>query len=268
MKKFLALFLTTALVLGIAVPVSANGQTEYNSKASNPYNGYNSHNGYDNNNGNNGYNNYSAYDHNNIYDSNENSYVNVIPIKSSATSTALGYIGEITQADGNYKIEITDHDGAVKTVISVPAQNAIVLDSATGKPANLHDHGDSKVHITYDPQTKTALVVAINVEDMNIPSLHTIEEIKRYEDKLLLTVDNGGIIITINEDTELLPWLTRQIITKNEFKVGDKVLLWYTIIAMSYPAQTTANRAIRLIPAQQKNGASYNNESNNDYGYG
>ena len=247
MKKFLATLLTAVLVLGLTVPAVAN-EPGYNGNNAN--NGYN--NGYYEYNGNNDYNGYNNY---------ENGYNGI----ATTTNTTFGYIGEIVQENGYYIVEIMGENGAVKATVLVPTTNAVILDAATGYPANLHDHSGKQVHITYDPLNYNALVVALNVEYMIIPHLHTIEAIERNGDNLVLTVDNGGLLVTLNNETQLLPWLTRQIVVLDEFQVGDKVLLWYSVVAMSYPAQTTTSRALRLMPVN-KNGitptdGSYGNDT-------
>jgi len=248
MRKFTALLLTTILVLGLTVPTFANDYTEYNG---NGYN-YDAYNDYEN-----GYNGYNGYN---------NDYTNMIPIAATSTGSAFGYIGDITQTNGYYEVRIVSGDDEVKVVVLVPTTDAVIVDSATGYPAALDDHNGHGVHVIYNPQTYKAYVVAINVQYTNAPNLHTIEAITWYGDTLQLTVDNGGLIVTLNEHTSLHSWLTRQTVSLDEFKVGDKVLLWYSIVGLSYPAQTIANRALRLTPTQQEIEYPYTAD-NNAYNY-
>jgi len=232
MKKFLASLLVIVIVLSTTVPVTAYEYNDYNG-----YNGYNMYNGYDN-----------GYENDNQY----NNYVSTTPIYATTNGTALGYIGEITKNGDCYEVKILGERDETKIVLLVPTVNAVILDSTTGQPAKLENHGGKQVHVTYNLQTYKALVVSLNIEYMNIPNLHTIEAINHYNDSVLLTVDNGTLVVRINEETELHAWLTRHIVTKEEFQIGDKVLLWYPVMAMSYPAQATANRALRLIPVGQE----------------
>ena len=244
MKKFSALLLTVILIMGLMVPAMASG---YNDYYNDNYNGYGDYNDYRN------------------YDGYENGYTGITPITTTLKSTVLGYVSEITKDYDYYEIEITGEDGNVKAVVLVPATNAIILDAKTGYPASLEDHNGRKVHVIYNPHTEVAFVVAINVENMNAPNLHKIEAIERYGNSLLLTVDRGRLIVTLNEYTTLQAWLTRQIVVLDEFQVGDKVLLWYPIVGLSYPAQTTANRALRLAPVKQEAGYQYPSKYENDY---
>jgi len=272
MRKFLALLLTAILVLSLTIPVMADEYSQNN------YNGYNSNNGnnngYNYNNGNGPYNNYSNNNYGYYrYDSNEdyeNGDKNATPVTAPTTNTAFGYIGEIAHANDYYEVKILDEYGEAKKTVLVPTTNAIVLDSTTGYPANIVDHGGKQVHVIYNPETNKALVVAINVEYMNVPHLHTIEAIERYGDMLVLTVNNGGLFATLNENTILQAWLTRQIVGIYDFQVGDTVLLWYTIAATSYPAQTIAYRAMRLVSTTNEGIepiTDYTREYVHEYGY-
>jgi len=190
-----------------------------------------------------------AYENNNGYENNETS---VAPIIAASTKTAFGYIGEITEADGYHEVQILDEDGDVIAEVKIPIENAVILDSTTGTPADINGHAGNQVHVTFNPQTNNALVLALNVEYMYVPHFHTIEDINRYGDTLVLTVENGSLNVTLNEFTKLHSWLTRQIVVKEEFRVGDIVLLWYAFVGTSHPAQTTAIRALRLVPAQHE----------------
>ena len=233
MRKFLSLFFTAVFALGISVPALAS---DYN------YYDY--------------YENYNNYNYN-------NGYTDMTPVDAGSTNNMLGYVGNVTKANGYYQAEILDGDGYVSTVVLIPAINAIILDSTTGYPANLEDHNGNMVYIIYNQLTKVTSVVAINAELMNVPHLHTIEAIETYGNNLLLTVDNGGLIVTINEYTSLHAWLTRQILVPEDFQTGDRVLIWYALVGLSYPAKTTASRMVRL-PAQDWELANYYPETYND----
>ena len=269
MKRFLALLLTAALVLGLAVPVLAeNGENGYNGYYEE--NGY-YNNGYYNDNGYNGYNDENGYY--NDYNG-EDDYLSGYaprvwemferPFPGNPANSRYGFIGEVTQADcGNYTVEILDEDGEVQLIVWLLAGNYAVIDAATGLPAGLEDHNDGEVLVIYGPlytfhdiPQVNALVIAVNVEGVeysNFPHHHVIEAIEwdEYGEAIKLTVDNGGLIVTLNEDTDLKAWLTRQVVVLDEFQVGDEVLLWYSFVGLSYPAQTTASRALRLVPAAE-----------------
>jgi len=255
MKKFLSLLLAIVLVLGLAIPAFAD---EYAENNGNDY--YNGYNGYEN-----GYSDdYNGYENGYAFPPVWEMFER--PFPGYAARRMFGYVGEVAQADcGNYTVEILDADGEVQLVVWRMVSGRIgtaVIDAVTGFPVDLEDHDGGEVLVIYGPlytyhdvPQSNALVIAINVEEAEgqvLPNHHVIESIEREGDTALVTVDNGGLIVTLNEDTDLQAWLTRQIVVLDEFQVGDEVLLWYGIVAMSYPAQTTAVRALRLVPAQNE----------------
>lgn len=65
-----------------------------------------------------------------------------------------------------------------------------------------------------------------------------------------LTVDNGGLIIDVTDQTHLQPYLTRENLQVDALTVGDEILVWtMPMFALSYPAQTTAVRVVRVVRA-------------------
>ncbi|MCL2362698.1 MAG: stalk domain-containing protein [Defluviitaleaceae bacterium] len=263
MKKLCALILTVALLMGIATPVFA-----YNNNGNNGENGYY-------NNGENGYEN-SEHTYPALWEAFER------PFGDYHALRMFGFIGEKRQADcGNYTVEILDAEGEVQLILwLLPNMRAgfAVIDAVTGFPAELSDHADGEVLVFYGPVYTTheipqsnALSIIVNIDNVEyniLPSHHTIESIRwnDTEDAIIMAVDNGGLYVTIYEGADLQAWLTRQIVTLSEFQIGDEVLLWYGMVATSYPAQTTATRALRLVPVRQE--PSDIGETHEDYNEG
>jgi len=255
MKKFLALLLTLVFVLSLAIPVFAeNG--EYNG-----YNGYN--NAY---NGENGYyyNGEEAYEYGKqtpVWEAFDR------PFPGYPAHRISGFIGELTQAEyGNYTVELLNDEGEVIRkfwLLSDLRGGTAIVDAVTGQPAELSDHNGGEVLVFYGPvythheiPQSNALVIVVNLDAAEFgptPNHHIIEEIEWDEngEALKITVDNGGIVATLGPDTDLQPWMTRQIVILESFQVGDEVLLWYgPAITLSFPAFVTPTRALLLLPAQ------------------
>jgi len=80
-----------------------------------------------------------------------------------------------------------------------------------------------------------------------------------------LTVDNGSLIINITDQTDLQPYLTRETLLVDALTVGDEILVWtMPMFAMSYPAQTTAVRVVRIVRAGTE---AYDEQSAYEYDY-
>jgi len=251
MKRFFALLLTFVLVLGLTVPAfAANGENgEYNGNGYN--NGYNNVNGYEN----------GEFPTPPVWEMFER------PFTDYPAQFRFGYIGEVTQTeDGNYTIEILDDDGEVVLIVWKLSgrMGTAVIDAQTGFPAEIEDHSGNEILVIYGPLYTThevpqtnALVIAVNLAEEfgPHPFHHTIEALEWDNGDLLMTVDNGGLVVTLNYETDLQAWLTRQVVILEEFQVGDEVLLWYgPAIGLSYPAFAVATRALRLVAAQPENG--------------
>ena len=223
MKRFLALLPAAVFLMSVAVPVFAY-----------EYNGY-EYRGYE----------YNGYEGG--YDYNDYKYNGYAPTAVTAERKIVsGYIGEVTQVGYNYEVKIVDDTGHIVVAVTVPRVGGFVFDYTTGLPALLSDHYGNRVVavINYD---NAALAFAINAE--GTLNLHTIEALKRDGDALHVTVEGGGLILSLNQYTDLLSWQTHQAIALDEFKVGDEVVFWYGFVATSYPAQTYPSRALRLVPA-------------------
>ena len=164
----------------------------------------------------------------------------------------FGYVGEITQTNDIYEVEILDIDSKeVIAVVLVSATSTAVVNSETGLPTNLEDHGDNLIHVTYNPLTGNAHVFVINAE-LGIPGLYTIEDIWHGSYGASITVNNGHLWVSVREYADIHAWSTGQIITLDDFQVGDVVLLWFPFVLYSFPGQAFATRAVRIAPAQSE----------------
>ena len=281
MKKLLALLLTLVFVLSLAIPVLAeNG--EYNGNGYN--NAYNGENGY-----NNGYyyNDDNGYEYGYEYGKQTPVWEAFDrPVPGYPSHRIFGFIGELTQGEcGNYTVEILNNEGdVIRKLWLLPnlRGGTAIVDAVTGQQAELSDHYGGEVLVFYGPvythhdiPQSNALVIVINLDATeygHFPHHHVIEAIEwdEYGEKLKLTVDNGGIIATLCSDTDLQPWLTRQMVLLDSFQVGDEVLLWYAMMGLSFPAHVTPTRAILLLPAApdwDEIETGYDNGYEYEYGY-
>jgi len=234
MKKALVFALSAALVLGTVTPVLAdNGNGEYA-----PENGYQ-----------------AADEYNNGEEKAEEAEAqNGYEAESPALPPAVGLVGYIT-AYGNHQLTVASQLDEDDILVLNLSEATIIIDAETGSPAVIADRTSDRVKVYHAvfttrsmPPQSPAFVVAINLpEYASSPHYQVIEAIEQVdEDTLRLTVDNGGLFITLGRETPLGPHLTRQHVALEHLQVGDVLLFWYEVVAMSYPAQTTATRALWL----------------------
>ena len=228
MKKTLVMALSAALALSAVTPVFAYNGAYDNGNDNGYYDGY--YNGYEN-----GY----EYDY-----YTEDAYEEEEKVAFHRTPSKVGNIEY-------YEYDRLTVDGTILLI----GPETVIVDATTGQPGSIADRTTDRVKVyhsaiqtrSYPPLTP-ALVVAINLPEYAMgPHLHVIEEIYEVDDNTVrLTVDGGGLHLTINEETPLNPHLTRQWIGIEHLQVGDTLLFWYEAVAMSFPGQATPSRVLWL----------------------
>ncbi|MCL1786774.1 MAG: copper amine oxidase N-terminal domain-containing protein [Defluviitaleaceae bacterium] len=173
-----------------------------------------------------------------------------------ALPPAIGKIGYITAYE-DHQLTVASLSDEEDIIVLNLSEATVVVDAETGLPAAIADRDSDLVKVYHAvfttmsiPPQSPALVVAINLPEYSAsPHYHVIEAIEVDEESAKITVDNGGLIITLDSETPLTPYLTRQMVTIDTLNVGDTLLFWYEAVAASYPGQTTATRAMWLSAA-------------------
>ena len=169
--------------------------------------------------------------------------------------------GTITEISKNDKGEIEF------ILIKVPAREntdirlrvssqTMVVDNETGISAGLQELkvGDRiaashspVMTMSLPPQTNTEAIV-YNIAD-NAPSamLHTVDKVEKTENGIRILVDGGSLYINANQDAKISPLNTKNIVTLEDVKIGDRIFAWYSIVQTSYPGQTATEKLV-LIP--------------------
>lgn len=97
------------------------------------------------------------------------------------------------------------------------------------------------------PQT-TAIAIVRNVpQDAMVAQLHTIEGIEKNENGIDIITNNGGLIISTNEETTFSPYMTRNLVGAEDLKENNLIFAWYSVVATSYPAKTYTKN-IMILP--------------------
>lgn len=145
-------------------------------------------------------------------------------------------------------------------VLHVSAET-IALDSATGKPVGLDrlKEGDSiyafhssAMTLSLPPQTAAEAIVTDVPQDAGCAMLHTVEQVERVKDGgIRILTDNGGLYITVDKDAEVSPLYTKNIVSLEDVKQGDRVFAWYNVVLESYPGQAYTDKLV-LIPGDSE----------------
>lgn len=129
--------------------------------------------------------------------------------------------------------------------------DSILMSNEDTKRLSLDDVavGD-RVYVYYDqamtrsipPQSRMYLLLA-DVDESTPANFWTAEAVDTNANgELVITTDNGGLLVRVPKDA----WVENE----SQIKVGDRFLAWYDIVALSYPGQATANKAMLLPTAE------------------
>ena len=150
-------------------------------------------------------------------------------------------------------IEVQPANGSSNLVLHL-GDRPVVVDCVTGRPMALKERGDDYIAAYYGPavaysmppQSNAIVVICDIPQDYMLPHYGRVESIERAAGFVKVIIDNGALIITINNDTPIFPYLTRNIVTIDSIDVGADLLMWYPIVGMSFPGQATAEKVLYL----------------------
>ncbi len=116
------------------------------------------------------------------------------------------------------------------------------------------------------PPQSGAIAVVRNVpQDAGCAQYHVVEAVQKTDNgSLQITTDNGGLILTVGPETTLSPYLTRNVVTMDDIKVGSRIMAWYDVVMTSYPGQALPEHVMLLPGTVLKEGAALTLELNGE----
>lgn len=157
----------------------------------------------------------------------------------------------VVKSVGENRLTVKVNDQEVTLKIS---EETWIIDSQTGLPTSLKDVKEgTKLYVYYSavmtrslpPQSNAVAIVSNIQENKTIPRLITVKEIvSQKEGEIRVLNDFGDIIVTIQADSPLSPFKTKQAVSLKDIKEGTQLFVWYDIVAMSYPGQTTSHKTV------------------------
>ena len=156
----------------------------------------------------------------------------------------------VSDADG--LLEVASPEGA--SVMLKLAAEPYVVDCLSGNPASLQDRSNDTVVAYYGPvETRSMppqsnpILIIVNVPDNGFPPHYAkAEAVEKDGEAVKVTVDNGSLIITINPDVSFVSYADAGSVSLDTVAVGDELLMWYPVVALSYPGLATAEKALLL----------------------
>ena len=170
-------------------------------------------------------------------------------------------------------VEYTRTIGVVQEV-DVQAQNILVkneqteiqfnldektwlVDGEKGTTIDLADLKGKEVVVAHSMATTRSLppqsyAYAVVTKGEVTPNYAIVEAVEAGKDGAVrLTTNNGGMWVTVTEKADIKPLATKDIVTLEDLQPGPQVILYYDIVALSYPGQAYTDRVVLLKPAEE-----------------
>ena len=132
-----------------------------------------------------------------------------------------------------------------------------LVDGEKGTAIDLADLKGKEVVVAHSMATTRSLppqsyAYAVVTKGEVTPNYAIIEAVEAGKDSAVrLTTNNGGMWVTVTEKADIKPLATKDIVTLEDLQPGAQVILYYDIVALSYPGQAYTDRVVLLKPAEE-----------------
>ncbi len=162
---------------------------------------------------------------------------------------AFGTVQEVNEAEKYILVQTAENNIQFKI-----DENTWLMDGQTGYPVALADLKGKEVAVSHSMAMTMSLpaqsyAYAVIAKGDVMPNFAIIEEVTETENGVRLTTENGGMWVTVSKDAQISPFRTRNIVTMEDLQPGAQVVLYYDVVAMSYPGQASTDRVVLLQPA-------------------
>lgn len=130
-----------------------------------------------------------------------------------------------------------------------------LIDGESGTPLTLEELKGKEVIVSHSLAMTRSLppqsyAYAVITKGTNTANFAVIEEVANGDNgSIRLTTNSGSMWVTVSEDADIKPFKTKNIVTKEDLQPGAQVVLYYDIVALSYPGQAGTDRVILLKAA-------------------
>lgn len=174
--------------------------------------------------------------------------VTTVAAQVAVPAVTLGTVQEINELGKLPTVLVKNDQTEIEFYISADTK----LVDGKGQPMALKDLKGKEVVVAHSQAMTMSIpakcnAVAVMVKDTVTPNYAVIEKVTKNDNgTVTLTINNGGALVTIQKDATVTPFKTRNIVTADMLKAGDEVVLYYDIMAMSYPGQASTNKVVVL----------------------
>ena len=138
--------------------------------------------------------------------------------------------------DGNVVIDNrSDVSSRGEMVVTVDPESTRILDGENGYPVEMSELNEGEAVFIYigpaaamsePPMVNASLILCKIPDDLRVPDyVHVMAMEEQADGSYLLSADNG-IQYLVPADCEILPYLTRNIVTLQDIQTGSSCLVW------------------------------------------
>lgn len=194
----------------------------------------------------------------------------VVPISAPVSAESISvlpdsvlYYGTVKEigknADGSMSWLRMTSDRHGEYVMNLSA-DTVWIDSGkhtASDPANLQEGESlyvfhSAVETRSLPPQSAAFAVVRNIPmDAGCAWYHEVESVALENGRLTITTDNGNLLISADEKTQLSRYEGEEAVSLKDIQAGDRIMAWYGAVTDSLPGQTQA-ASLMLLPRQDE----------------
>ncbi|MBH5318430.1 copper amine oxidase N-terminal domain-containing protein [Paenibacillus sp. GSMTC-2017] len=149
---------------------------------------------------------------------------------------------------GRIVLENNNENTEFPKVVLQISEQTLILDAVTGLPKSIDDIRENETVYAYvgpamtmslPPITSAEVLLTGIPADFAVPTFEEIDSVEQGENGTVKVKTNRDVTHTITDETELTPYLTKNIITKHHLVPGTKMLVWKSSTLTEVSAEST-----------------------------
>lgn len=162
----------------------------------------------------------------------------------------------VEKGEDRIYLENSNESDPYNKIYATISPETLILDAVSGARKTFADVREGETVYAYvgpamtrslPPMASAELVLCNIPADYAVPTYCQIQSLTEGDDGRLSALTDRDVILHLNGDTELLSLDPEGTATLSQLKPGTKVLAWYSVVALSLPAQATPDK-IMVFP--------------------
>ena len=160
--------------------------------------------------------------------------------------------GTMTKLDENQiLLQNDDENDSYGEIVLNVTEDTLIVDAASGEPVAFDTLKDGEILYAYAsramtrslPPISNAEILICNIpQDATAPHYLEVQSVLSQEEGTVILSTDHSVNLTVNEDCEITPYQTKNIVTAADLTPGTKVLAWYDVMTLSEPAQAVPTK--------------------------